>query len=205
MKKILCFGDSNTFGFNPSNGRRYDTNTRWTKLLERLSNNKYKIIEAGCNNRTGFVDNPSGELFTGYKVLPKILSNDLSVIIIGIGINDIQFAYNSSLEDIEQGMDLLINIVRSKLPEIKIVLVSPSVITENILNSYFASMFDETSIQKSKHFAEIYKKLANKYSCEYINLEELVEVSKIDGLHYEPSEHKKIAYAFLSVLNKILG
>ena len=28
MKKILCFGDSNTYGFIPSSGKRYDENSR---------------------------------------------------------------------------------------------------------------------------------------------------------------------------------
>ena len=33
MKKILCYGDSNTYGFNPKNGLRFDDNTRWSALL----------------------------------------------------------------------------------------------------------------------------------------------------------------------------
>ena len=30
MKRILCFGDSNTWGFAPKDGYRFDENTRWT-------------------------------------------------------------------------------------------------------------------------------------------------------------------------------
>lgn len=52
MKKVLCFGDSNVYGFIPKNGQRYDKNTRWTGILEQYSHNKFDIIEAGCNNRS---------------------------------------------------------------------------------------------------------------------------------------------------------
>ena len=71
MKKILCFGDSNTFGFNPENGKRFDEKTRWTGILKSKLKDLYIVQEAGCNNRTAFSDNPSGENFTGYKALKK--------------------------------------------------------------------------------------------------------------------------------------
>jgi len=35
MKRILCFGDSNTYGYDPRSffGDRYDAQNRWTDLL----------------------------------------------------------------------------------------------------------------------------------------------------------------------------
>ena len=37
MKKVLCFGDSNTFGFIQESGKRYDKNTRWSGILAQLA------------------------------------------------------------------------------------------------------------------------------------------------------------------------
>ena len=34
MKDVLCFGDSNTWGFVPGRGVRYDEHTRWTGVLQ---------------------------------------------------------------------------------------------------------------------------------------------------------------------------
>ena len=34
MKDVLCFGDSNTWGFVPGRGVRYDEHTRWTGDLQ---------------------------------------------------------------------------------------------------------------------------------------------------------------------------
>ena len=82
MKKILCFGDSNTWGYIPNLGARYDENTRWTSILQNLLGKNYEIVEAGCCNRTCFIDNPDGIEQTGYKVLPKYLDNTFDIVII---------------------------------------------------------------------------------------------------------------------------
>ncbi|OGT32011.1 MAG: hypothetical protein A3E87_10695 [Gammaproteobacteria bacterium RIFCSPHIGHO2_12_FULL_35_23] len=54
MKSILCYGDSNTWGFDPN---QYNPNTeafahcsrdvRWTGRLQRLLGGDYYVIEAG--------------------------------------------------------------------------------------------------------------------------------------------------------------
>ena len=200
MKKILCFGDSNTYGFIPQNRKRYPENIRWSGILKSKLSPDYQVIEAGCNNRTGFFDNPAGKEFTGYKILPEYLKKyNPDIVITAIGINDLQFQYNASIEDIKNGLDKLLNLINDK----EIILLSPSVIKNNILNSFFAQMFDETSIQKSSNMAEIYQKTAEKYNAKYINLNEIVTPSDIDGLHYEPQAHSKIADKIIKVLKTL--
>ena len=51
MINILCFGDSNTNGSNPSGGRwgRWE---RWTGVLQKLLGDDYYFIEEGCGGRT---------------------------------------------------------------------------------------------------------------------------------------------------------
>lgn len=200
MKKILCFGDSNTFGYNPHNGSRYNEDSRWTGILKSLCKGKFEIIEAGCNNRTAFSNNPDGIQFTGYKVLPEYLKQIYDTIIFAIGINDLQKFYNPSLEEFETGIENLIKKIKEYLPDSNIIILSPSHITENILNSNFRFMFNEKSIEKSKQITPIYKKIANKYNCKFLDLNKIVAPSKIDGLHYEIEEHKKIAQSIITLL-----
>lgn len=200
MKKILCFGDSNTFGYNPNNGSRYNENSRWTGILKNLCKNNYEIIEAGCNNRTAFSNNPDGIQFTGYMILPEYLKKFYDIIILAIGINDLQKFYNPTLEEFETGIENLIKNIRKSLPNSNIIILSPSHITENILNSNFKFMFNQTSIEKSKQITPIYEKIANKYNCNFLNLNKIVAPSKIDGLHYEIEEHKKIAQNIITLL-----
>lgn len=200
MKKILCFGDSNTFGYNPHNGKRYNENFRWTGILKNLCNKNYEIIEAGCNNRSAFSNNPDGVQFTGYKVLPEYLKEFYDTIIFAIGINDLQKFYNPTLEEFETGIENLIKKIRESLPKSNIIILSPSHITENILSSNFRFMFNETSIEKSKQITPIYEKIANKYNCKFLDLNKIVTPSEIDGLHYENEEHKKIAQNIITLL-----
>lgn len=201
MKKVLCFGDSNTYGYIPKSGLRYDKNTRWSGVLEHLTNGCYKIIEAGGNNRTGFTDSIDGINFTGYKILPSLLEDDLYAVILAIGINDLQKFYYLTNEDIKSGLERLIKIIKSKNKNTNIILVSPARLTVNILKSSFVSMFDETSIQKSEKIGEIYKNIALKYGFPFLDLNDIINVSPKDGLHYTPEGHKLIAHK----LYKILG
>lgn len=50
--RILCFGDSNTYGFDPRSyfGERYDACDRWPEILARMTG--HTVINAGLNGRT---------------------------------------------------------------------------------------------------------------------------------------------------------
>lgn len=203
MKKVLCFGDSNTFGFIPESGKRYDKNTRWSGILTQLAAEKFEIIEAGCNNRTAFTDNPAGFEQTGCKVLPTLLTKNLDCVILAIGVNDLQIFYNPTLEEIKTGMLRLVDIVRTFSPDTEIILAAPARLDENIFNGYFAAMFDKGSIEKSLHLAKIYEEIAAEKDCSFIDWDKIVKVSPKDGLHLEPDAHKKIAEKMLKILYQI--
>ena len=203
MKKILCFGDSNTFGYNPENGLRFPSNERWSGILQSLLGNKYQIIEAGCNNRTGFFDNPAGMKETGYKILPLYLSKKPDFVILAIGVNDLQTIYNASFYELKSGIENLIDIVRDTCPDAKIIVASPPVITNALFNGYFSSMFDKNSIEKSKQIGTIFKKAAKSKECTFVDLNDYIVVSEKDGLHYEPEAHKEIAVVFFQILENL--
>lgn len=203
LKKILCFGDSNTYGYIPNNGARYDKNTRWTGVLSLLSHGKFEIIEDGCNNRTAFVANPAGKIFTGYEILPELLTADFDAVVLAIGINDTQFLYNLSSIEIASGVEKLINIVKVKSPQAKIILVAPSILTDDVLNGNFACLFDRTSIEKSRQLPLLYQKIAEKQNIEFLDLNSVAKTSSLDGLHYAPEQHLKIAQAIFTILSEL--
>lgn len=204
MKKVLCFGDSNTFGFNPKNGLRFPKDIRWTGVLQDLCKDEFQIIEAGCNNRTCFRNNPEGKIYTGHQVLPEYLQETPDIVILALGSNDLQRQYRTTLKEIEYGLEGLIKIVRETLPESKIIILSPTPIGQEVLKAkIFSFLFDETSVEKSKCFAEIYSRVALKNDCEFIDLTSIAPVSKIDGLHYEEVGHREIANAVLQVLKAL--
>jgi lysophospholipase L1-like esterase len=47
MKTIICFGDSNTWGYNPAGGARYSMKERWGSILREELGREYYVIEEG--------------------------------------------------------------------------------------------------------------------------------------------------------------
>ncbi len=193
MKKILCFGDSNTFGFNPLDGSRYDESSRWSGILKNKLSENFEIIEEGMNNRTGFIDNKDGFLFSSQRCFSKILGSykNIDILILAIGTNDLQFQYEINFKTIERGLENLINIAKEKCKNI--IIVPPIILNNSILNGNFSHQFDITSIEKSKKVSRIYKKISNVYKCRYFDFNKIAQPSEIDGLHYTKQGHEKIA------------
>ena len=193
MKNIICYGDSNTFGFNPKDGSRYDKDTRWTSILQKNLGTEYNVINEGMCDRTGFVGNSNGDLFSAQKHFPQLISQseNIDTLILLIGTNDLQFQYAINIETIEKGLENLIKLAQTKVN--KIIIILPVVLDNKILKGYFRDRFDETSVTKSTKVGEIYKKIADIYHCEIFDVNKFVKPSDIDGLHYDEMSHKIIA------------
>lgn len=192
MKKILCFGDSNTFGFNPENGKRFDEQTRWAGKLKIALKNKFEVIEKGANNRCGFTENKESTELSGLIAIKKYLELKPDIIILAVGINDLQKIYDNDEKAIYFGLKALVEEIK-KENNPNIILLVPSAIKENILNSFFNTLFDEKSIEKSKKLPKIYQKIAKEFELDLIDLNNIAETSPTDGLHYDVEGHKKIA------------
>ena len=193
MKKILCYGDSNTFGYNPVDSSRFDENTRWTALLQKKLGAEYEITEEGACDRTGFVDNDKGFLFSARRHFPKIINKakDIDILILAIGTNDLQSKYDISFSQFEKGLESLIT---SAINNVKRIVLVPSVILDNeVLEGFFKIQFDEISVSKSKKVGKIYRKLGKVYNLDLFDINEFVRPSSFDGLHYDEKDHKIIA------------
>jgi len=195
MKKILCFGDSNTYGFIPQLCKRYAKNERWSGILAELLGKDYEILEEGMNNRTGFFKNPEGIKFCGREYLPIYLQNhrDIDICILALGTNDAQFFYDLNENIVREGLQNLIKSVKEANPKTKIIIVPPVKIQENILNGIFSMQFDLTSVEKIAETFDLYKEIANKNKCYYLDFNDSVKPSELDGLHYSKDSHKVIA------------
>ena len=45
MVRILCYGDSNSWGYNAETAGRFDENTRWTARLQKMLGEGYQICQ----------------------------------------------------------------------------------------------------------------------------------------------------------------
>ena len=95
--KILCFGDSNTWGFISGTDHERHTN-RWTKLLKQNLGDNFEIIEEGLNSRTfatDYIDKIGRNGFSYF--VPCIYSHDkIDIVILMLGTNDLKTNFNYS-------------------------------------------------------------------------------------------------------------
>lgn len=195
MKKILCYGDSNTFGFIPENCKRYDKDSRWSGILSEILKENYQVIEEGMNNRTGFFKNPEGLKQSGGEYLSVFLQNhrNLDICIISLGTNDAQFFYNLDENSTKNGLQNLIDSVREVNIKTNIIIVPPVKITENILHSGFSMMFNRESIDKINKVFPNFEQIAKENNCLYFDFNQITSPAQKDGLHYTKESHTIIA------------
>ncbi len=143
-------------------------------------------------DRTGFVNNPKGFLYSAQKHFPKLISKseNIDILILWIGTNDLQFQYDISIGAIEKGFEKLINLAQTKA---KSIIVIPSVIlSDKILDGDFNIQFDKTSIIKSRKIGRIFRQIASANHCLFFDVNKITQPSDCDGLHYDENSHKLI-------------
>lgn len=100
-RTILCYGDSNTWGYvagtrNYQTGyvERYDLDHRWTGLLQKHLGSEFRVVEEGLNSRTTNIDDylpkavvPFPSDRNGARVLPTCLDSHapLDLVILALG------------------------------------------------------------------------------------------------------------------------
>ena len=110
---VLCYGDSNTYGYDPHTGGRYPYDKRWTTLLGNLLGSRYEVIPEGLNGRTTAYDRPGAAWKNGERSLIACLGTHKPVdyVIIMLGTNDCNADLGLSAGDIADGRETLVRIV----------------------------------------------------------------------------------------------
>ena len=109
-KRILCYGDSNTWGYMVTGGR-FPEDVRWPMRLQMLLGDGYTVIEEGFNGRTTVFDDPvEGGHKSGLTYLPPcVMSHSpLDLIIIMLGSNDLKKRFGMTAFTIGGGVTALI-------------------------------------------------------------------------------------------------
>ena len=212
-KRILCYGDSNTWGYTPGSGIRYDENTRWTGILRQRVSDFAEIIEAGLNGRTTVFDDPINPYRNGLKGLGYTLITEkpLDLVVICLGINDLKFA---GIAGAARGMEELLRtlfganqIYQGSTPVFpngpRVLLMAPPP-----LHPRFDELRPDTmsrgKSEESRRFAELYAPLAERYGAEFLDASAVATCpSEVDGLHLTAESHARLAEAVEKKLREI--
>lgn len=206
-KTILCYGDSNTWGWNPATQDRYARDERWPGVLRRELGEGYLVIEEGLNGRTTVWDDPIEGYKSGKEYLIPCLETHrpIDLVAIMVGTNDLKVRFSLSAYDIANGAGVLVDIVQKSeagpggsAP--KVLLMAPPPLGKL---TEFAEMF-EGAEAKSRKFSEHYRRVAEEYGCAFLDTSEVIVSSDIDGVHLELSEHRKLGKAVAALVKEIL-
>ena len=209
-KTILCYGDSNTYGYNPENGMRFQKDLRWTGRLQKLLGDDYLIVEEGCNGRTTVIADRKEPWKSGESSLKAILNTHkpIDMVILMLGTNDMKKQYHATAADIASGVEKLVKIVQNftrikqdYCPEI--LLVSPPILRAGISKSSFGDSFNEDAIGVSEQLGRLYRDVALRKGCHFLNAAEIIESSEEDHLHITAEEHEKLALALADCIHRI--
>ena len=96
IRRILCYGDSNTFGWDPVTKERLDGSMRWAGRLRLLLGEGYEVAEEGLGGRTVANHDPIQPGRNGLKMLRFCLETHtpLELVIVMLGTNDLKKAYH---------------------------------------------------------------------------------------------------------------
>lgn len=214
--RIVCFGDSNTWGYDPATGGRHEDDVRWTGQLQSLLGDGYQVVECGINGRTAAHDDPARDCRNGSKGIGySMLENSpLDLLIISLGTNDLKF--DDCTAGLGRGIRMLLRTVRhSGLLNVmdtsvfrngkeRILLVSPIPLGKN-LDVKFPDNMLHGKYGLSLRFAEIYEPICKDWGVEFLDAAQYAEPSEIDCIHMDAENHRKLAEAICRKVMDILG
>jgi lysophospholipase L1-like esterase len=208
MRTVLCYGDSNTWGYEPATGVRFPEDVRWPGVLARELGNGFRVIEEALNGRTTVREDPVEEYKNGKDYLRPCLESHapLDLVIVALGVNDLKARFFASASDTADGAGVLVSIAQRSgagpdggSPAVLLVAPPPvGLLTE------LAQMFAGAE-EKSKEFSRQYRRVAEKYGCRLLDAGDVARASDRDGIHLEADEHRKLGEAVAASVKESLG
>lgn len=211
MTRILCYGDSNTWGYTPGTGVRFDEHTRWTGRLQDLLGDQFQVVECGMNARTTAFSDPFRGFVNGCEGLGYCLleTKPLDYTVISLGTNDLK--YGDALHS-ARGLDALLEKVTNAnihypgttpiyATPPRILVVSP-IHLHPMLDEKFpaSSLFGKEA--QSHRFAALFREVARKYNADFLDASLYAQPSETDCVHMDPPSHKALAEAVAETIKK---
>jgi lysophospholipase L1-like esterase len=208
MKVILCYGDSNTWGYDAESAGRFPPETRWPNVMARELGDGYTVIPEGLNGRTTVWPDPvEGEHKNGKTYLIPCLESHhpLDLVIVMLGTNDLKHRYGLSAWDIASGAGTLVEMIQGSAfgpnggaPRVLLMAPPPT----RVAGTPFAEMLagsDETSGDLGRQYGLV----AAELGCEFFDASTVIASSTVDGIHLEPGEQVKLGRAVAAVVRRI--
>ena len=215
-KRILCFGDSLTWGWVPvADGmptERFAPDVRWTGVLASELGPDYEVIEEGLSARTTNLDEPTDPRLNGSAYLPSCLAGHLplDLVILMLGTNDTKAYFGRTPLEIALGMSVLVTQVLTSgggvgtsYPAPQVLVVSPPPVAATP-HPWFQLIFDGSQ-DKSAKLAEVYSAMASFVKVPFFDAGSVISTDGVDGIHFTEQNNAELGRAMADQIRGVLG
>jgi len=187
--RILCFGDSNTYGYDPRlySGGRYPAECRWVDIL--AAKTGWDVHNEGENGRT--IPKYEHELY-GFRQLLKSYP-PLDLLIVMLGTNDLLLGANAS----EAAVRMEAFLEQLSIARERILLLAPPPLRRGVW------VDDESTVRESHLLIQRYEQLAARMGVRFNAFDRAALT--FDGIHLCEDDHKSLAQQLYALLTPCAG
>jgi len=204
MKTVLCYGDSITWGRNPSDGTRFPFEQRWPGILEAKLGRGYRIVEEGLGGRTVATESWLLPNRDGRAMLLPILDSHapLDWVIVFLGTNDCIPSLKRGAGEIAGGCASLLWMIQKSAAGPKgaapqMLLVSPPHFGKF---SPFMDVFFRGAEETCRELAAAYAAVAEACGARFFNAATVVPPGPVDGVHPDANGQRQLGEAIAKLL-----
>lgn len=206
MQRIVCYGDSNTWGYVAGIGTRLPEDQRWPAILQEKLGADFEVIEAGVCGRTIALDDPDVDGRNGLKSLATELESagHFSHLIVMLGTNDTKCFFHQTTDSIKNAMRQLLQQAfqyQSKF-SFSTLLISPAPLNAGIEQSPLKHLFDHDSRELSLSLADAYRDLAQELHISFLDAGIIATPSQADCVHLTIQSHQALADTLSTLINQ---
>ena len=207
---IVCYGDSNTHGADPSTDRRLPREVRWPGVMRAVLGDSYQVIEEGLSGRTTVWDTPLAPYHNGNTYLmPCLLSHEpVDLVIIMLGTNDLKRIHDLTAPEIASGASVLVDVARRSLTgpgglPPAVLLVAPVPLGEPTDASELWGL--GAAREESEKLARLYREGARQDEVAFFDAGSVAAVSPDDGVHLDAAAHAGLGRAMAGEVRAVLA
>ena len=192
-RRILCYGDSNTYGYDPRSylGERYPETVRWTALLEKRG---WSVFNEGQNGRS--IPRRRQEI---ESLVWMIHQREPDVTTIMLGSNDLLQDPDISATDCAERMECFLKTLLEHDQSCKLLLIAPPPMS---LGAWVSS---QSVIETSRCLGTHYRMVAQKLGIDFVETKDWDVDLSYDGVHFSECGHLIFSSKISSILSILSG
>ena len=184
MKRVLFFGDSNTYGYEPGEyfGGRYPASVRWADRLAEALSDTWEILPYGMNGRC-IPEMPYEKAY-----MDSLIRNagTIDVFAVMLGTNDVILTAHPDAKAATRSMERFLDYLQEKDGGFRILLIAPPAMDKE---AEAIEMY-RPYVRETKELTRLYEELAAAKGVDHVNADAWNIDMAFDFVHFSKEGHR---------------